>query len=182
MAGLQHIIRSKILERDRKSLDAYSMFGLALAAVAVLIVVLAIAMPDLTLRMFAADAREFQASADERIKPMSQYYLPGEEHGAAEPVVESAAPVAPVATSLTGPQVYNEACIACHGNGIGGAPTFGDVGAWAPRIAQGIGVLREHAITGYQGSTGYMPPKGARVDLSDKEIDDAVDYMVAESR
>ncbi len=158
------------------------MAGIALAAIAVLIVILAIAMPDLTLRMFAADAKEFQASADERIRPMSQYYLPGEEHGAAEPVVESAAPVAPVATLLTGPQVYNEACIACHGNGIGGAPMFGDVGAWAPRIAQGISVLREHAIVGFQGSTGYMPPKGARIDLSDKEINDAVDYMVAESK
>ena len=181
-SGLQYLIRSKILERDRKSLDAYSIFGIALAVVALLIVVLAIAMPDLTLRMFAADAKEFQASADERIKPMSQYYLPGEEHGAAEPVVASAVPVAPVATLLTGPQVYNEACIACHGTGIGGAPKFGDVGAWAPRIAQGIGVLRERAIAGFQGSTGYMPPKGARVDLSDKEIDDAVDYIVAESR
>ena len=58
----------------------------------------------------------------------------------------------------------------------------GDKAAWAPRIAQGIAVLREHAIDGYQGSTGYMPPKGARVDLSDKEINDAVDYMIAESR
>lgn len=170
------------MERDRKSIDSISAVGIALAAVAVIIVVLAIAAPDLTLRMFAADAKDFQASADERIRPLSQYYLPGEEHGAAEPVVEHAAPVTPVATLLTGPQVYNEACIACHGTGIGGAPKFGDVGAWGPRIAQGIGILREHAINGYQGSTGYMPPKGARVDLSDKEIDDAVDYMVGESR
>ena len=170
------------MERDRKSLDAYSIVAGALAALAVLIVVLAISMPDLPLRIFAADAKEFQATAAERIRPLSQYYLPGEEHGAAEPVVESAAPVAPVATLLTGPQVYNEACIACHGTGIGGAPKVGDVGTWAPRIVQGIAVLHEHAINGYQGSTGYMPPKGARVDLSDKEINDAVDYMIAESR
>jgi len=87
-----------------------------------------------------------------------------------------------VATLLTGPQVYNEACIACHGNGIGGAPMISDAAAWAPRIAQGISVLRERAISGYQGSTGFMPPKGARVDLSDQEINDAVDYMVAEAR
>jgi cytochrome c5 len=170
------------LERGRKSLDTFSIVALALAAIAVLIVVLAVVMPDLTLRMFAADAKNVQASAEERIRPLSQYYLPGEEHGAPEPVVETAAPVAPVATLLTGPQVYNEACIACHGNGIGGAPKFGDVGAWGPRIAQGVAVLHDHAINGYQGSTGYMPPKGARVDLSDKEISDAVDYMVAESR
>lgn len=170
------------MERGRKSLDTFSMLALALAAIAVLIVVLAIVMPDLTLRLFAADAKDVQQSADERIKPMSQYYLPGEEHGAPEPVVEHAEPVAPVATLLTGPQVYNEACIACHGTGIGGAPKVGDIGTWAPRISQGIAVLREHAIDGYQGSTGYMPAKGARVDLSDKEIDDAVDYMIAESR
>ena len=158
------------------------MLALALAAIAVLIVVLAIVMPDLTLRLFAADAKDVQATADERIRPMSQYYLPGEEHGAPEPVVEHAEPVVPVATLLTGPQVYNEACIACHGTGIGGAPKVGDVGTWAPRITQGITVLHEHAINGYQGSTGYMPPKGARVDLSDKEINDAVDYMIVESR
>ena len=170
------------MERDRKTLDAYSIVAGALAAIAVLIVVLAITMPDLPLRIFAADAKELQASAEDRIRPLSQYYLPGEEHGAAEPVVESAAPVAPVVTLLTGPQVYNEACIACHGNGIGGAPKFGDVAAWAPRIAQGVGVLYERAIAGYLGSTGYMPPKGARVDLSDREINDAVDYIVAESR
>lgn len=180
--GPQKSIRSEILERDRKSLDAFSIVAVALAAIAVLIVILAITMPQLTLRMFAADAKDVQASAEERIKPLSQYYLPGEEHGALEPVVESAAPVAPVATLLTGPQVYNEACIACHGSGIGGAPKVGDAEAWAPRIAQGIAVLREHAIIGFHGSTGYMPPKGARVDLSDKEIDDAVEYMVDGSR
>ncbi len=170
------------MERERKSLDMFSIVVVALAAIAVAIVVLAITMPDLTLRMFAADAKDFQASAEERIRPLSQYYLPGEEHGAPEPVVESAEPVAPVATVLSGPQVYNEACIACHGNGIGGAPKFGDAAAWAPRIAQGVAVLREHAIVGFQGSTGYMPPKGARIDLSDQEINDAVDYMVGGSR
>ncbi len=170
------------MERDRKSLDMFSIVVGALAAIAVAIVVLAITMPDLTLRMFAADPKDFQATADERIKPLSQYYLPGEEHGAPEPVVASAEPVAPVAPVLTGHQVYNEACIACHGNGIGGAPRVGDAAAWAPRIAQGVAVLREHAIVGFQGSTGYMPPKGARIDLSDQEVNDAVDYMVDSSR
>jgi len=170
------------LDQNRKTPDTLSIVALALAGIAVLIVVLAIAAPNLTLRMFAADARDFQATAEERITPMSQYYLPGEEHGAAGPVVEHAEPVAPVATLLTGPQVYNEACIACHGSGIGGAPKVGDAPTWAPRISQGIAVLREHAIDGYQGSTGYMPPKGARIDLSDQEINDAVDYMVDGSR
>jgi cytochrome c5 len=170
------------LEPERKSLDSFRIVVGALAAVGIVIVVLAIVAPNLTLRMFAADVTDIQDTAEERIKPLSQYYLPGEEHGAPEPVVEHAEPVAPVETALTGPQVYNEACIACHGAGIGGAPKVGDVAAWAPRIAQGIAVLQDHAINGYQGQTGYMPPKGARIDLSDQEINDAVDYMVDGSR
>ena len=34
------------------------------------------------------------------------------------------------------------------------------------------------SINGYQGSKGYMPPKGGRADLSDEEIIAAIDYMV----
>jgi cytochrome c len=78
--------------------------------------------------------------------------------------------------------VYNAACIACHGAGIGGAPKVGDAAGWSERIAQGMDLLREHAIQGYQGSAGYMPPKGGRVDLSDEEILAAVDYIVEQSR
>lgn len=170
------------MDRDRKSVDMFAVVVGAIAGIAVLIVVLAIVAPDLTLRLFAEDPRHYQATAEDRITPLSQVYLPGEEHGAPEPVVQSVAPVEHVATALTGPQVYNEACIACHGTGIAGAPKMGDVAAWAPRIAQGISVLREHAIAGYHGEAGYMPPKGARIDLSDQEVNGAVDYMVAESR
>ena len=49
-------------------------------------------------------------------------------------------------------------------------------------IAQGMDVLKDHAINGYTGSAGYMPAKGGRVDLSDDEVAAAVDYMVAESQ
>ena len=68
--------------------------------------------------------------------------------------------------------------IACHGSGVGGAPTLDDPENWQPRIAQGIDTLYLRAIEGYTGSAGYMPPKGARLDLSDGEVNDAVDYMV----
>lgn len=84
-----------------------------------------------------------------------------------------------VAAGLSGPQVFNAICIACHGQiGVGGAPAFGDNDAWAPRIAQGLDVLIEHALQGYSGSTGIMPRKGGRTDLSDEEIIRAIEYMV----
>jgi cytochrome c5 len=84
---------------------------------------------------------------------------------------------------MTGPQVYNAACIVCHQPpGTGGAPPIGDLAAWAPRIAQGMDTLYMHALQGFQGTAGYMPPKGGRVDLSDDEIRAAVDYLLEQSR
>jgi cytochrome c5 len=106
--------------------------------------------------------------------------LPGDAPAAAAAAAEPAA--APVAAKLTGEQVYNAACLACHGAGVGGAPKFGDAGAWGPRVAQGKATLTQHALQGYQGKAGYMPPKGGRVDLSDDEIIAAVDFMVVQSR
>ena len=87
-----------------------------------------------------------------------------------------------MAAALSGPQVYNAACLACHTAGVGGAPILGDAASWAPRIAQGMEVLKQHAIEGYTGSSRYMPAKGGRTDLSDAEIADAVEYMASESQ
>ncbi len=87
-----------------------------------------------------------------------------------------------MATVLSGPQVYNEACKACHGAGIGGAPIMGDAAQWVERLAQGNDMLIQHAIAGFSGATGFMPPKGGRVDLSDEEVTSAVEFMIAESQ
>jgi cytochrome c5 len=160
----------------------YSLVIGVLAAVALAILVLVMKMSDLTQGVYTRDTAEYQAAVAERIRPVSQVYLPGEEHSASKPTVKAVAEPEPVAAALTGPQVYNSACLACHSAGVGGAPVVGDVAGWAPRIAQGIDVLKKHAIEGYTGSAGYMPAKGGRTDLSDAEIGDAVDYMVAESQ
>jgi cytochrome c5 len=71
----------------------------------------------------------------------------------------------------------------CHGNGVGGAPIVGDVAQWETRIAQGMDVLNDHAINGFDGDAATpMLAKGGRMDLSDQEVIDAVAYMVEESR
>ena len=56
-----------------------------------------------------------------------------------------------------------------------------DGAAWEARIAQGADVLYTHAIEGFTGDAGFMPAKGARMDLSDDEVRAAVDYMVSEA-
>jgi cytochrome c5 len=124
---------------------------------------------------------EVQAVVDARIQPFGRVVLDGEtvedEADVAAVVGAQAAPA-----KMTGPQVYNAACLACHGGGIGGAPKTGDKAAWEPRIAQGMDTLNANAINGVQGSAGFMPPKGGRVDLSDEEIIAAVQYLVDEAK
>ena len=68
-----------------------------------------------------------------------------EESGARAP--------AAAAQPKTGEEVYNAACVACHGAGIGGAPKFGDKAAWASHISKGIDVLHMHAIEGFRERT-----------------------------
>ncbi len=83
---------------------------------------------------------------------------------------------------LTGEEVYRNVCIACHSPpGAGGAPPLGNAEAWAPRIAQGMETLIDHALHGFSGKTGVMPRKGERVDLSDEEVIGAVRYMVEQA-
>jgi cytochrome c5 len=93
----------------------------------------------------------------------------------------SAAAASPVVASATGNEVgkklFENVCSACHGMGIAGSPKFGDKAAWAPRIAKGLDTLYDHAIHGFQGNNGVMPPKGGS-SASDDDVKAAVRYMV----
>jgi cytochrome c5 len=119
----------------------------------------------------------YAQAVDERIKPAGWVALPGDQTESDALTVATAEAATPVAAKLTGEQVYNTACFACHGAGVGGAPKLGDASAWAPRRAQGAATLNQHALQGFQGQAGYMPPKGGRVDLSDEEIIAAVTFI-----
>ena len=160
----------------------YSLVIGVLALFALGILILAMKMSDRTQDVYTRDSREYKEAVAGRIRPVGQVYLPGEELEATAPTVETAADPEPVATVMSGPQVYNAACNICHGTGAGGAPVVGNRDAWASRIAQGMDVLTDHAVNGFSGEAMTpMLPKGGRVDLSDQEVYDAVEYMVGES-
>ena len=108
---------------------------------------------------------------------------PAAKAAAASPAAPTAAASGSAAVTVAdaGKKLYMSTCIACHGAGIAGAPKVGDEAAWAPRIAQGLAVLDDHAIHGLQGKSGMMPPKGGS-NASDADVKAAVAYMVAQSK
>jgi cytochrome c5 len=86
---------------------------------------------------------------------------------------------APTKTNAPGEQTYQRFCFSCHASGISGAPPIGNGAAWAPRLAQGEGVLLQHTIEGLP-SAG-MPPRGMCLQCTDQELLDAIHYMSATS-
>ena len=115
------------------------------------------------------------SSVAERTKPFGQINVASTETQRALVPVAAAAPV-----KVNGQQVYQSACVACHGAGIAGAPKVGNASQWAKRIAKGLDTLYASAINGVQGSAGVMPAKGGNLTLSDAEVKAAVDYIVAQ--
>ena len=116
-----------------------------------------------------------------RIAPVGAVYAGST--GAAKQAAATAAAAAAAASevayggTLDGSVIFNNLCTGCHTSGAGGAPTM--VAAdWAARIPQGVDVLHQHAIEGYTGATGVMPPKGGNPALTDEQVISTVDWML----
>lgn len=117
-----------------------------------------------------------------RIAVPARVAVAGEDNSALTiaPVTATPAGAGPaLSVPKDGHEVFEQACTACHGAGIAGAPKAGDAAAWAPRRAKGIETLYKHSIEGFTGNAGVMPAKGGRTDLSDELIRAAVDHMLA---
>jgi cytochrome c5 len=165
-----------VASSDRSFLDTFTLVVGILIGLAVGIGILAanIATDTRDSSMDAAMTEQILA----RIEPIGRVVLTGE--GGAEVAAPAVVTPQPVAAKMTGPQVYNAACTACHATGVGGAPVLGAADQWGTRIDQGRDTLNVHVLEGYQGELGYMPPKGGRLDLSDEEILAALDFMLEE--
>jgi len=127
--------------------------------------------------MNAVASNQFTAERiAERVAPAATPCVEGQACKAAVAPVVAAAPAAVKAPSAK--ETYDVKCFACHGTGAAGAPKLGDKDAWAPRVAQGMDVLYDHALNGFNA----MPPKGTCMDCSDETIKIVVDYMVDSSK
>lgn len=141
----------------------------AMAVLAVLIYVLA---DNISAKHEKATA-EKTTNVAERIAPVGKLSI---ANVAINAVMNAVIPVANAAPD--GKKVYESGCMACHVAGVAGAPKLTDKADWKPRIASGKKTLYDHAIKGYQGKKGVMPPKGGFMNLSDADVKAAVDYMV----
>lgn len=105
-----------------------------------------------------------------------------------QPSPQSAAPAPQPAAAgaggdlAQGAKVFKSTCALCHQTGAAGAPVLGNKADWGPRIARGKETLYDHALHGFTGSKGAMPPKGGNTSLSDADVKAAVDYMVSQAQ
>jgi cytochrome c5 len=165
-------------DQDQQFFDSFMLVIGILAGVAVGLFFLARAIAIDTQGEFVMSDPRVRAEINARIEPIGRVVLFGDEELEAAQQAVAAAP-APVDMPLTGAQVFNQACYLCHASpGVGGAPVIGEESHWDDRLPKGMEVLNQNALNGFQGETGFMPAKGGRLDLSDQEVVDAVQYMV----
>ncbi len=93
---------------------------------------------------------------------------------------------APIIPTFDTPQLqqgrstWMQVCRNCHLRGVVGAPAIDDVAAWTARIDSGREQLYRSAINGIGDASGWrMPPRGGNDALSDTEVRQAVDFMLA---
>jgi cytochrome c5 len=181
------------MDHDRKFFDTFMLVLGVLLAITVGLFFIANALAESNLDVDNRGNPIAMAELDKRIAPVGSVVTdaPAEpaaataaaptEIAAAKTVEVAMAPAAAPA-KIDGKAIYDQACVACHGAGIAGAPKLGDKAAWAPRLKQGMPLLYEHSIKGFTGKGGMMPPKGGRMDFSDDQVKAAVDYMAAGSK
>lgn len=161
---------------DREFLKLFT--GLMGALIALTVVLLVLANVVAGRSIFAEPSTSAVAA---RIEPVGKLAIgeapPASPHGGVNVIASANA-----AEPASGQNVFQQTCAACHATGVAGAPRVGDQAAWKDRIAKGKDTLYQHALHGFQGNSGFMPPKGGNASLSDAQVEAAVDYMVSQAK
>lgn len=160
-------------QHDRIFIRHFSIVVGALMAFTVLIILLALWIHS-TQDREPGTARE--AAKEERLQPVAGVYAGETGRAQARAEAEAAAADAPQVAfdgSTDGEMIYGRVCAACHDAGVAGAPTL-ERDSWNNRLDK----EREELIASVVNGLGAMPPRAGRNDLSDEQIEAAVDYML----
>ncbi len=170
--------------QDTHFFNVFSMVIGLLVVIAIGIFALARVVAGETQDKQVLEESGYLRSVDARLQPVGKEAVAGQDNSAlaikadAGAAAQAGSAGAGPALPKSGDETFQQVCSACHGAGIAGAPKAGDKAAWGPRIAKGKDVLYDHALKGFQGSSGVMPAKGGRADLTDDLVKAAVDHMV----
>ncbi len=108
-------------------------------------------------------------TADEirdRMQPVGSLCRAGDDCGTTVAVAASG--------PMSGEDVYNQYCFACHAAGVSGAPMLGNAEQWGPRVDKGMEALMQSTLNGINA----MPAKGTCASCSDEELQAAVEHML----
>ena len=154
---------------DQTFIRRFSGIIIGLVVFTVLIIVLAVSFqgqPD------PADNPSQMTLAAERIKPVAAVRTGDAPEPMAAPV-QAATVSAAFDGSLDGKLIYDNVCSACHTAGVAGAPMLGE--QMAERSSEkGLEMLVTNAINGIN----VMPARGGRNDLTDEQVQAAVEFML----
>jgi len=169
-----------VSKQDSQFINHFSLVLGVLVTIAVLLIALARSVAARTQAVEVYNDPAYVASVETRTAPFVREAIAGHDNSAMTiKAPAGAGPAVALAVPKTGKELFESVCTSCHGAGIAGAPKAGDKAAWAPRIAEGKATLYQHALGGFTGKAGVMPPKGGRTDLPDDLIKQGVDYMVS---
>lgn len=117
-----------------------------------------------------------QQFIEERLAPLTGVHQGADGQAAlAAAAAEAQATAAPAESGpVDGEQVYNTVCMACHAAGVAGAPKPGSEELTKRFADEGIDGMLHNAINGLN----VMPPRGGRPDLSDEQIQAAIEFML----
>ena len=168
-------------KQDTHFFNVFSLVIGLLVAIAIGLFALARIVASHTQNLQVRTEADYSKNVAARLQPLSQEAVAGQDNSALAIKAEGPSAAGTASTAAipkNGTELFEQTCSACHGQGIAGAPKAGDKAAWAARIKEGKPTLYQHALNGFTGSSGTMPPKGGRTDVPDDLVKQAVDYMV----
>lgn len=167
-------------KQDSQFINSFSLVLGVLVAIAIVLLALARSVAAKTQKVEIYDDPAYVANVNAATAPFSREAVSGQDNSAlAIKAPAGAGPAVAMAVPKNGKELFENVCTSCHGAGIAGAPKAGDKAAWGPRIAEGKATLYQHALSGFTGKSGVMPPKGGRTDLPDDLVKQGVDYMLS---
>jgi cytochrome c5 len=163
-------------------LDFLKKFSMVLGFLGALTVALILLAHHLQGRLPLEEDPSVAQKVQNRIAPAGAVYA-GQTGAAAQAAAVAAAAAAASAQvayggTMDGQVIFNNLCTGCHTSGAGGAPQLTAAGLGA-RKAKGADTLHKHAIEGFHGDAGVMPPKGGNPALTDDQVKATVDWMLA---